>query len=141
MPGQSTELAALKLVNHVITEIDNFNIPTNIYIDLSKTFDILKFEILLNNLDNYGVHVQGCANRVIYSYISDRWQFLDFNRHQSSYLLIKTGIPQGAVLGPLFFLIYINHLRLVSHEFDMLMYADDTTLYLYLLCICSKRKF
>ena len=54
-PGHSTELAALKLVNHLITEMDNFNIPTNIYIDLSKAFDTLNFDILLNKLDYYGV--------------------------------------------------------------------------------------
>ena len=73
-PCHSTELTALKLVNHIITEMDNCNIPTNIYIDLSKAFDIL-----LNKLDYYGV--QGCANKLIYSYLSDRWQFVDFNGH------------------------------------------------------------
>ena len=68
-PGHSTELAVLKLENHVITKMDNFNIPINISIDLSKAFDTLNFHILLNKLDYYGV--QGCANRLIYSYLSD----------------------------------------------------------------------
>ena len=63
-PGHSTELAALKLVNHVISEIDICNIPTNIYIDLSKAFDTLNFDILLNKLDYYGV--KGCANRLMH---------------------------------------------------------------------------
>ena len=90
-PGHSTELAALKLVNHVINEMDNFNTPTNIYIDLSKAFDTLNFDILLNKLDYYGV--QGRANWFICSYLSDRWQFVDFSGHKSSYLPIKTGVP------------------------------------------------
>ena len=75
--GHSTELAALKLVNHVLTEMDNFNIPINIYIDLSKAYDILNFDILLNKLAYYSV--QECANRLIYSYFFDLWQFVDFN--------------------------------------------------------------
>ena len=58
------------LFNHWIKQIkqlDNFNIPTNIYIDLSKAFDTLNFDILSNKLDYYGV--QGCPNRLIYSYL------------------------------------------------------------------------
>ena len=107
--------------------MDNFNVPINIYIDLSKAFDSLNHSIILNKLSHYGI--SGCSNELLCSYLSDRSQFVDFNGHRSTELHISIGVPQGSVLGPLLFLIYINGLPLVSNIFTMLMYADDTTLY------------
>ena len=105
--------------------MDTCIITINIYVDLSKSFDTLNFDILLNKLNYYGI--QGCASKLIYSCLSVRWQFVDFSGDKSSYLPIKTGVPQGSFLGPRLFLIYINDLPVVSNVFDMLMYADDTT--------------
>ena len=93
--GHSTELAALKLANHLITEIGNFKVPTNIYIDLSKAFDTLNFDILLKKLDHYGINES--AKRLIHSYLTDRLQFAEFNSYKSTYLPISTGVPQGSV--------------------------------------------
>ena len=126
-PGHSTELAALRLVDHLTNEMDNFNVPINIYIDLSKAFDSLNHSILLNKLRHYGT--SGCSYELFRSYLSNRLQFVDFNGKMSTELAISTCVPQGSVLGPLLFLIYINDLPLVSNIFTMLMYADDTTLY------------
>ena len=95
-PGHSTELAALQLVNHIITEMDNYNVPTNIYLDLSKAFDTLNFDILLNKLDHYGI--QGCSNRLLRSYLTGRMQYVEYNGHKSAHLPISTGVPQGSVL-------------------------------------------
>ena len=63
------------------------------------------------------------------AYISNRYQYVDFNGSMSSTKVVDTGVPQGSILGPLLFLIYINDLPRVSPLFNMVMYADDTTLY------------
>ena len=76
-PGHSTELAALRLVEHLTNEMDNFNVPINIYIDLSKAFDNLNHSILLNKLGHYGI--SGCSYELFRSYLSNRLQFVDFN--------------------------------------------------------------
>ena len=99
----------------------------NIYIELSKAFDTLDHSILLNKLNYYGI--RGVASNLFRSYISNRYQYVDFNGSISSTKVVDTGEPQGSILGLLLFLIYINDMPRVSPLFNMVIYSDDTTLY------------
>ena len=123
----STELAAIKLVDYIKTEIDNKYTPVNIYIDLSKAFDTINYDILLYKLDYYGVG--GIPLQLIQNYLTNRKQYVKYNTHKSTLKMIDTGVPQGSILGPLLFSIYINDLVNVSNTFKYVMYADDTTIY------------
>ena len=123
----STELAALNLVDYLTYKLDTGKIPINIYIDLSKAFDTLIHDILLDKMSFYGVN--GVAKKLLKSYLTQRQQIVECNGFQSDSLEIKTGIPQGSVLGPFLFSVYINDLPLCTDMFNMIMYADDTTLF------------
>ena len=123
----STEFAAISLVDHLTYKLDNGIVPSNVYIDLSKVFDTLIHDILLNKLNCYGV--RGIANGLICSYLDERQQMVQFNDRNSEINSIKTRVPQGSVLVPLLFSTYINDLPNYSVVFKMIMYADDATLY------------
>ena len=123
----STEYAAVKLIDHVSREMEAGKIPANVYIDLSKAFDTLTFDILLYKLKYYGV--TDTALDLMKSYLTNRKQYVVFGGCQSEHTEIYTGVPQGSILGPLFFCIYINDLITVSDRLNFLMYADDTTIY------------
>ena len=123
----STELATIKLVDFLVKSMDENKIPGAIYLDLSKAFDTLNFNILINKLKFYGI--TGTPLKLLENYLRNRHQFVAFKNTNSDLQEIRTGIPQGSILGPLFFSIYINDLINSSNLFNYLMYADDTTLY------------
>ena len=123
----STELAALNIVDNLTYKLDSGLIPINIYLDLSKAFDTLLHDILLDKMSYYGVNV--VAFDLLRSYLTQRQQIVEFDGFLSKSLKIKTGVPQGSVLGLFLFSIYINDLPVSTNLFKMIMYADDTTLF------------
>ena len=122
----STELAALELIDRLLTQLKDFKIPVNFYMDLSKAFHSLSQDILLNKLTYYGV--KNSANDLLRSYLSNRKQYVQIDDISSSIVSINTGVPQGSILGPLLFNICINDIIRSSDKFNFILYADDTTL-------------
>ena len=125
--NHSTEYAAVRLVDTISKEMESGSTPTALYIDLSKAFDTLSFDILLYKLNYYGV--KGNAFKLLKNYLTNRKQYVVFNSQNSETVDIATGVPQGSILGPLLFSICINDLITISNKLKFIMYADDTTIY------------
>ena len=122
----NTEFAAMELVDRIASKMENRDIPINIYLDMSKAFDTLDHDILLSKLEYYGI--QNKALDLMQSYLADRYQYVAINNEMSNFLPIHTGVPQGSILGPLLFIIYINDFCKASDLFHSIIYADDVTL-------------
>ena len=97
----STEFAALELIDRILTRMDNKEIPINIYLDLSKAFDTLDHSILIDKLQFYGE--KGVALDVLKNHLTNIKLYKECEDAQSDMLNISTGVPQGSILGPLFF--------------------------------------
>ena len=125
--NHSTSLALIDVIDNILQQLDNHNHVIGIYLDLQKAFDTVNHEILLYKLYNYGV--RGIAYEWFSSYLSDRYQFTCVNSVCSDLAKISCGVPQGSVLGPILFLIYVNDIANAVPKEKVKLFADDTNLF------------
>ena len=118
--NHSTSLALLDLVDKITLAIDERKYTVGIFLDLSKAFDTVNHDILFDKLSFYGI--RGLPLDWLKSY-------KEYNGSSSLYNSIKCGVPQGSILGPLLFLIYINDICNASELLEFVLFADDTNLF------------
>ena len=128
--SHSMETATLELTDTdtLFQNLDNRKFPVYIFLDLSKAFGTTDHNIWFKKLEHYGIN--GTPLIWLMYYLTERRQF---DYIMSDTLTISTGVPQGSLLGPLLFTLYINYIHLASNTFKEILYADDTTL-VGLLC-------
>ena len=105
--------------------LDQGNIAITCFLDLKKAFDTVNHSILISKLYKYGI--RGPTLEWFKSYLSNRQQYVQIHKTKSDTKPITCGIPQGSILGPLLFIIYINDLAQVSEILFTILFADDTT--------------
>ena len=125
-PKHSTQQAIITLIDKITKSLDNGDIVISLFIDLKKAFDTVDHRILLRKLYAYGI--RGTMLKWIESYLSGRTQYVVFDGQESEIHGVQCGVPQGSILGPLLFILYMNDICNVSDIFFAIMYADDTSL-------------
>ena len=124
--NHSTYMAIIELVDKVTSAVEKNESTLGIFLDLSKAFDTIDHDILLYKLEYYGF--RGIVLNWFKSYLENRKQFVRYQSCDSEYKNIKCGVPQGSILGPLLFILYVNDITTTTSLLDVILFADDTTL-------------
>ncbi len=123
----STNLALNQMVDMIINALDNKMYSVGVFIDLKKAFDTVDHKLLLEKLKYYGI--RGVASKFLESYLSQRMQYVSFKNSKSKFEQVLCGVPQGSILGPLLFILYINDMHKVSKLLHFIIFADDTNIF------------
>src|SRR2546425_2853098 len=126
--NHNTSLAVLEITDFCYENLDNNKFVLGLFIDIQKAFDAIDIDILLYKLYHYGV--RGVMFEWIKNYLHDRSQYTYVNGVKSNVNNISYGVPQGSVLGPLLFLIYVNDIQRATTETVPKMFADDTNAFI-----------
>uniref|UniRef100_A0A3B1IW78 Reverse transcriptase domain-containing protein n=1 Tax=Astyanax mexicanus TaxID=7994 RepID=A0A3B1IW78_ASTMX len=125
----STEMATCLFIEKIKYFLDKGGVVGAVFLDLRKAFDTVNHSVLLNKLLKFNFSQN--AVTWIESYLTDRFQSVSVNNCRSDFLRLTSGVPQGSILGPLLFSLYINDLPTVCSEAECLMYADDTFFFVH----------
>ena len=126
--NNSTEHAIMQFTRDISDSFQKGEYTLGVFIDLSKAFDTVNHKILLKKMEYYGI--KGTTLTWLKSYLSNRKQYIYVDNISKQLLEITCGVPQGSILGPLLFLIYVNDFYKASNTLNEVMFADDTNLFL-----------
>ena len=126
--GNATYLALILFVEKITEALDKGESVIGVFLDLSKALDTVDHGILLAKLHKYGMH--DTALKWFEDYLTNRMQYVTYNFIKSEQKMIDCGEPQGSILGPLLFLLYINDLSTVSESCFSILFADDTNMFI-----------
>ena len=126
--SKCTEDAIIDIQQNILDSLERKEHPCCVFLDFAKAFDTVNHKILLSKLDHYGI--RGKTLQLIESYLTEREQCVQVNNALSDFDVITHGVPQGSILGPLLFLLYINDIAQASSVLTFYLFADDTAIYL-----------
>ena len=131
--NRSTELAIIELVDKITEGIDQGKYTLGIFLDFSKAFDTINHKVLIKKLEHYGI--QGICLKWFINYLMGRKQVVRYNSIKSDQMMTSSGVPQGSILGPLLFLLYINNIQNCSKLISMILFADYTNIFYSDTCL------
>lgn len=124
--GKSTVDAIESFVSRIVDSLERKNPTLSVFLDLSKAFDCVEHSSLLTTVEEYGI--RGVPLSWVASYLNGRTQKVQVANHLSDSIPMGRGVPQGSILGPVLFLLYVNNLSSAVRSGQITQYADDTTL-------------